>query len=211
MLLFYPRAIPVDPPLETQGAYSQGYPKGAVVHYTAGGPGLGALSSARDNGFTYFLIDEDGDVHQGFPLSDWGSHAGKSSYPGIGDHVSEKLVGIEVACAGLVKPDGSGNFLTWWGDTITQDQVRLVPTKRDNQTPGAYQVFNEAQEAALIDLLLWLKLNNPDVFSFDFVLGHDEVSPGRKEDPGGSLSMTMPMLRARLRSCLTAQTTVPPT
>jgi lysozyme family protein len=51
-----------------------------------------------------------------------------------------------------------------------------------------------------VKLLLWLKGNQPDVFQFEFVLGHDEVSPGRKNDPGGALSVTLPQFRERLVS-----------
>ena len=111
------------------------------------------------------------------------------------------LVGIEISCAGLVTPDGSGNFTTYWGGHVPQDQVRVV-ADRDNQKGGAYHVYTDAQEAALFDLLVWLKLNGSDVFDTSLVLGHDEVSPGRKIDPGGSLSMTMPALRERLRTMI---------
>jgi N-acetyl-anhydromuramyl-L-alanine amidase AmpD len=196
--LYYPKSIVVDPPLATHGLYSGGYPRGAVVHYTAGAPGLGALEEARQQGYTYLLIDETGAVHQGFPLNEWGYHAGDSYWPILGQHVSMHLVGIEIVCAGLVTPDGSGNFKTCWGGHVEQDQVRVV-VDRENQVGGAYQIYTEAQEASLLDLLVWLKLNGPDVFDTSLVLGHDEVSPGRKTDPGGSLSMTMPALRDRLR------------
>lgn len=198
MELYYPKAKPVDPPLPTHGLYQAGYPRGAIVHYTAGAPGLGALEEARIEGYTYFLIDVDGSVHQGFPLSEWGYHAGDSYWSGIGTHVSTQLVGIEIACAGMVETDGIGNFKTCWGGFVGHEQVRVV-TEKDNRAAGAYHIYTEAQEAALLDLLVWLKINNPQVFNIDWVLGHDEVSPGRKTDPGGSLSMTMPQLRDRIR------------
>ena len=59
---------------------------------------------------------------------------------------------------------------------------------------------------------MWLKRNNPDVFRFDYVAGHDEIatlgSPGspkektlgRKQDPGGSLSLPMAEYREMLFS-----------
>ncbi|WP_457021162.1 hypothetical protein [Luteimonas sp. A611] len=71
-------------------------------------------------------------------------------------------------------------------------------TKQGNQSAGHYQKYTILQEASLRTLLTWLRSNNPDVFRFDLVLGHDEVSPGRKVDPGGSLSMTMSAFRQSL-------------
>lgn len=204
MELWYPDAKKVEPNLPTIGDYAQGYPRGAVVHFTAGSYGLSELDLARDYRQAYFLIAEDGTVHQGAPLNRWGQHAGASSWPGIEGKVSRHLVGIEVDCAGLLKPDGKGNFVTHWGATIPHEQVRVVANDKDNQKAGAYHIYNEAQEDALEKLILWLHTNNPDVFDLDLVLGHDEVSPGRKCDPGGALSFTMPAFRQYLRSRLKA-------
>lgn len=192
-------AVEVAPPLPTKGRYALGHPRGAVIHYTAGGYGLSELEQARQQGYCYFLIDVDGNVHQGFPLDRWGSHAGKSSWPSLGEGVSKHLVGIEVDCAGVLQKDGKGGWQTWWKAAVPADQVRVITSVQANRQPGAYHTFNEAQEAALIKLLLWLKGNAPEVFDFDLVLGHDEVSPGRKVDPGGSLSLTMNALRAVLK------------
>ncbi len=202
--LWYPAAAVVTPSLPTLGRYALGHPRGAVVHFTAGAYGLSELDLARQCGYAYFLVDERGGVHQGFPLDRWGSHAGRSAWPGLGPNgVSRHLVGIEVDCAGLLAPDGHGAFKTWWGKSIAAADVRVVspvPGTKDNRAAGAYHRYTEAQEAALVDLLLWLKANAPDVFDLELVLGHDEVSPGRKQDPGGSLSMPMPSLRALLKA-----------
>jgi len=51
----------------------------------------------------------------------------------------------------------------------------------------------------LFKLLRWLEYNGNGIFKLDFVLGHDEVAPSRKNDPGGSLSMTMPEFRKKLK------------
>ncbi len=80
---------------------------------------------------------------------------------------------------------------------LPADQVRYVE-RFQNREAGWYHRYTPEQEQALTDLLLWLKTNAPAIFDFELVLGHDEVSPGRKNDPGGSLSLTMPDLRARL-------------
>lgn len=182
------------PKSRTQGHYRTGYPKGAIVHFTAGwrnGLNEGLEAQARD-GYSYLLIDKDGNIGQNFALDSWGWHAGPSSWKGLDGTVSDELVGIEIQAGGSLDKDGK----TWFGKT--PDATRRIAKKTANQQAGVYESYTQAQEEALIRLLRWLHSNNPEVFKFEFVLGHDEVSPGRKNDPGGALSMTMPDLRKLL-------------
>lgn len=198
-LLRIPFAEQVTPEMKTQGTYRKGYPEGLVLHFTAGHQtqtGSGGVTTGRNNGHTYLFMTADGVVHQAFPLNKWGYHAGTSYYPGLGSGVSKYLVGLEVANAGKL----TGNK-TWFGKTLPASEIRTVKAK-DNVIAGSYQKYTKEQEEAIINLCLWLKANNPDVFNLDYVVGHDEVcSPkGRKNDPGGALSMTMPELRTLLKA-----------
>lgn len=84
--------------------------------------------------------------------------------------------------------------------------MRTITSNTQNIAKGTYEKYTEKQEQALIELVLWLKKNNPSVFNLDYVLGHDEVAgPSgigrwRKTDPGGSLSMTMDKFRTLLKN-----------
>ena len=199
-LLWCPFAARKFEMARSQGSYAKGYPLGAIVHFTAGRhSGLEAgMDEQVKNGYLYFIIDKDGNIGQNFPLDSWGSHAGVSTWPGLGDRVSNDLVGIEIQCAGKLTKTGS-TYKTWFREAIPAGDVRSVSNQTENQEPGHYHKYTAAQEDALMRLLTWLRENNPDVFSYDLVLGHDEVSPNRKNDPGGSLSITMPALRAKLK------------
>lgn len=197
-LLYYPLA---DQSIKHKQAvrYKDNYPQGVVIHFTAGQceneqDMIGTLNWGKDMGYTFWGIGPTGKVYQTVPLSHGGSHAGSSSYPGLGSSVSSKLLGIEIACAG--KTDNIGK--SWFGKIYPYTRLRTKGAK-DNCEAGTYVKYTEAQEQALINLLLWLKKNNPDVFSFDYVLGHDSVSPGRKSDPGWSLSMTIPEFQKKLK------------
>jgi|GEM_PF-3833427 len=87
------------------------------------------------------------------------------------------------------------------------ETIEYVQKKEnDNLTLGAYEKYTEKQETSLKKLLIWLYKNNSVGLSIDYVLGHDEVSPGRKQDPGGSLSKSMPDYRAHLKSLLGIKT-----
>ena len=199
-LLWCPFAETQFPRARSRGTYANGYPKGAIVHFTAGRRnGLAnGLSDQVNNGFLYFLIDAEGNIGQNFSLDTWGYHAGASSYPGLPGTVSDDLVGIEVQCAGRLKKEG-GVFKSWFNTIVPDADVRTVAANA-NQEAGSYEKYTTAQEESLTNLLVWLCRNNPEVFSIKFVLGHDEVSPGRKNDPGGALSMNMPDFRARLKT-----------
>lgn len=197
-LLWCPLATITTEKMPTVGQYPKGYPEGAVVHFTAGRSLKGdsdALNTIRGgiaNGYCYFCISSDGTIFQSFPLNKWGYHCGKSSWPGLGSGLSNRLVGIEICNAG--KLDANGR--SWFGETYPETQRRKVGNEYGES--GTYHQYTEAQEKSLIDLIWWLKLNNPDVFKIDYVLGHHEISPGRKNDPCGALSVTMNEFRKAL-------------
>lgn len=192
MRAWIPHALDWRPRFLTRGKYPQGYPEGAVVHFTAGWrKGTDACDTANKSGWNFVCITGDGKLLQGAPLSHWGAHSGTSHH--------RRLVGIEVACAGKVTPKGQ-KFVSWFGEEYDGLEVRQIHRRTENQYPGHYLRFTDAQERALVDLLMWLKAEAPTIFDFDKVIGHDEACDaegraGDKVDPGGSLSMTMPAFR----------------
>jgi len=192
----------------------QGGSKNADSHLEMGKRSI--RYAANKNSYCYFIIDRDGNVHQNFPLNRWGYHAGKSSWDGMEGSVSDEMVGIEVQCAGKLSEyyqntsNGSehkcpeGYLSSWFtrpesGDLFFNKEKECRYSKdKLNIKEGWYHAFSEEQEESLIELIIWLKRNNPDIFQFKNVAGHDEVSPDRKNDPGASLSMTMSDLRKLL-------------
>lgn len=206
-LLWYPLAEAISPRMTTRGKYSSGYPRGAIVHFTAGrdeteDQARGTVTWGREQGYCYFVIGPTGHVYQAFPLDEWGYHAGESNWSGLGPSVSSKLVGIEVCCAGLL----DNNRKSWFGKTYPADATRKVTEAAYGCPTGIYRKYTEDQEESLIQLLTWLAQNKSSVFRTDYILGHHEVSGKqgigywRKNDPGGALSMTMPRLRELIQA-----------
>lgn len=206
--------------MKTQGKYAGGYPKGAVVHFTAGRFEKGiesaqaAIEEGIKNNYAYLCIATDGTILQAHPISEWGYHCGESSWTKVPEvlqlrgSLSDDLIGIEICGPGKLTYDSkSGYYKTWYGAPISPFDIREVSEESWNCPSGAYHPFTPAQEVALTQLLIWLKKNDPlKKFSFDHVLGHHEISGKielgywRKCDPGGSLSMPMERFRDRLKS-----------
>jgi hypothetical protein len=210
--------------MKTVGYYKNHFPEGAIIHFTAGrsrNSKMGGkrnlkshfemgiqetLTHCKEQKFSFFVIDRDGNVYQQFPLDRWGYHAGESSWPGLHSTVSNELVGIEVMCAGqLSRIPKTMQFKAWFTDLkkgdlpFSYDEVSEWGDVK-NVKAGAYHRFTAAQIQSLKDLLIWMKNAAPnECFKLDYVLGHDEVAPSRKSDPGGSLGMTMEDFREKLK------------
>lgn len=224
--LWYPEAVVrVDLKRPAKGEYPKGYPYGAIVHFTAGQYSKGvenAINTISDSKYFFCCLGTDGKFVQVNPLNQWGYHAGESAWTIAGEKrngVSNYLVGIEINNPGRLNLY-DGKYFTWWNwddkknkpkepitpiDPSEASQVRVIDNNTDNILAGAYLPYTIAQEETLIEFLLWAKANNPTVFDFDYVLGHDEVAGPkgigywRKNDPGGALSMTMTKFRQLLK------------
>lgn len=204
-----------------------GFADGLILHYAAGrSNAVGTMKWGARQGYNFMCIDKNGDLYQGAPLDQWGYHAGRSSMIYKGKRitsVSKILCGVETCNAGMLYgvvngkkyhlnskeriESYRGRYHPWWnfsksgafrgGSPIPTQNVRFVKEKKDNRKVGAYEKFTPEQEETFIRLALWLLEVNPDS-RVEYVLGHDEVSPTRKQDPGGSLSMSMRELRGEI-------------
>lgn len=196
------RFVDVDAPLQGQYMTPSGFPKGAVVHYTAGryvkteAEAKATLADMASRGLGSLLIASDGLIYaaRNVRAKEAMAHAGAGTWKGQ-DGLNRLLVGIEVACPGALDADGKA----WFGDKI--ENPRDITVERDNHKVGKFARFTDDQEIALLALVLWHARNCPG-FDPEWVVGHDEIAPNRKQDPGGSFSKTMPEFREILRLAL---------
>lgn len=175
-----------------------GKARGIVVHYTVSGrtssSARGVVKYLAGKGLGCPVMDQEGVIYvpEKFNfLTDVAYHAGSSAWRGVSG-ISNYCIGMEIC--------GWGSA----GKEKGASDLRTV-ARKDNMFPGTYQKFTQAQEDALINFILWLKKNSPD-FDAEWIVGHDEIATplGRKSDPGGSLSMTMPELRKLIKEKLKA-------
>lgn len=189
----------------------------------------GVLRYGAGQGYHYGAISRTGRIYlpQGFTWDAWGYHAGKSLCPETGRAgVSRFYVGFELNNPGqLYQAREDGVFCPWFnarrdkrGRVILDENGRcrrlsehgewyreyeLRYAEGENINAGWYLPFTREQFDALAAVCLWLSEAHAETFSLDRVFGHDEVSPGRKSDPGGALGwpdqvMTMPDFRRYL-------------
>jgi N-acetylmuramoyl-L-alanine amidase len=174
-----------------------GQAMGLVVHYTVSGrtknSAKAVLNSLAKRNLGCMVMDEDGVIYvpEKFDLkNDVAYHAGTSSWKGKSG-ISFYCMGMEICCWGKL-------------DKTTKKYVdaRDIRTSKgeDNIKSGEYQKYvTPAQEEALLNFILWQLDTNPE-FKIEWVVGHDEVAPSRKSDPGASLSKSMPKYREMLKN-----------
>jgi len=175
----------------------------------------GTLRHAQSAGYAYATISRSGTIYLpgNMDWEAWGHHAGKSNCPATSrTNVSQFYVGFEVNSPGWLHPTTKADVYAPWfncirdatGSVITNEkgqativsatdetygasELRIVKQKQGNIAPGVYTAYTDAQFEALLSVTLWLRSSFPTTFRLDRIFGHDEVSPGRKVDPGASL------------------------
>lgn len=160
---------------------------GLVMHYTVSGRSkanaIAVLKYLAKEGLGCMVMDENGIIYvpEDFVIQkDVAYHAGTSTWKGR-TAMSTYFMGMEICN---------------WGSAGKEKgctDLRTVP-KSENMHAGTYQKYTEKQEAAFIQFCLWQLKVNPE-FKIENIVGHDEIAPTRKSDPGGSLSMSMPKFR----------------
>jgi N-acetylmuramoyl-L-alanine amidase len=168
-----------------------GRPKGVVVHYTVSGRkssnARGVVNYLASKNLGAIVMDEDGKLYipSNFdPMKHVVWHAGKSSWKGK-TGISQYCVGIEVCCWGRL--DGTPRLAN------LQTEKKFFKNEK-NIVQGTYELFTPAQMQSLVDLINHIAKDNPE-FDPEWIVSHDQISPGRKQDPGGSLGMNMEEFR----------------
>lgn len=204
--LFYPRAVQLPRRLAVHGDHAtpDGLPVGAVIHYTADGPGVdGTMDSLVSKGYGYhFIIARDGAIFQAAELKNRLYHAGHVTAvlghnPGWLDdkhNPARQFCGIALDNWGYLK-ERNGKFYAWPGPWTKKIPAELVRKGSPTALPGQIMPWEAAtpeQVSALTDLCIWL-IKEHGIAAGNFC-GHDEIQRG-KSDPGGSLPFTMARFR----------------
>jgi N-acetylmuramoyl-L-alanine amidase len=178
--------------------------KGMIIHFTAAGSGkntasyfskvevswkdkaTGQMKTAKVSASSHVVIDRDGTVYQCVAGADRAWHAGDGiKWQGQpltkGQNVNDWTIGIEIANWGKLS-QGPGVFKNYLG----QEYKGPAPYRHKDGT--FWEPYTEAQIVATIAAAKHYVSMYPTI-TRENVLGHQDVSPHRKIDPGPAWPM----------------------
>lgn len=160
-------------------------PRFLIMHYTAGSSFEGSLSHMTRRGTSasaHLLIGRDGAIAQLVPFNRVAWHAGRSRWQGLSG-LNRHSIGIELDNAGPLDRHGD-QWRSWFGRDYPRDEVLVARHKNGGRRRG-WQVYSEAQIAAALEAATALCRH----YGLADILGHDDVAPERKTDPGPAFAM----------------------
>ena len=162
------------------GQFAKGLPDTVVLHYSGTGTLQAAVNSHLDpdvKASVHVVIGRNGSIVQMLPLDRIAWHAGVSEYQGRKD-LNRYSIGIELENAGRLTKSGD-QYASWFGRTYSEEDVIQAVHKNESE-PSYWHRYSEAQIVAVMDVCRLLCRT----YGVVNIVGHDEVSPETKVDPG---------------------------
>lgn len=160
-------------------------PRFLVMHYTAGASAASSVNwliNPRARASAHLVIGRDGSIVQLVDFNRRAWHAGRSQWRGI-NGLNGHSIGIELDNPGLL--NGSpGNWRTSWGRAVADSDVLVKPGETDGVLQG-WHTYTETQ----LEVAREVSLEIVRHYQLEEVVGHDDISPGRKVDPGEAFPM----------------------
>ncbi len=125
----------------------------------------------------HVIIGRDGAIIQLVPFNVIAWHAGKSRHKDR-ENLNQYAIGIEIDNAGRLEKQGD-EFVSWLGTTYPPDQV-MQATHRNETHASFWHKYPNIQIDVVRNLCRLLIKTYPILH----ILGHDDIAPDRKCDPG---------------------------
>jgi len=163
-----------------------------VMHFTSGASAMSSIkywrSPAAQGSCAHVVIDRDGTIYQCRPFNRTAGHAGRSMWtdPNTGvkyQTPNSVTIGIEFANAG----DSANAEGKAFGGSFTCPAGSDLARHKNGGPLTHWERFPKAQ----IDAGMMLAKALIERYNLDDVVGHDDIAPSRKNDPGPLFPMPM--------------------
>jgi N-acetylmuramoyl-L-alanine amidase len=177
-------------------------PNYLIIHYTAGDKAEGAIDWFKqtpekgnpDRICAHIVIDLDGTITQLVPFNTRCNHAGYSCWDSR-TGINEYSIGIEIVNSGFCEKLTNGSYKRKVGEEKNGTPIYKVYPKSISseiiETSHKHKFWTEnsnrhwfkftSMQINAVSRLSKLLIEN---YQLSFVVGHDDISPGRKPDPG---------------------------
>lgn len=155
-------------------------PRYLVFHYTAGRSAQGAINRLTNpdaKASAHLVVARDGTITQLAPFNIKTWHAGLSHWDGFSG-LNGYAIGIEMDNAGPLKKVGN-RYQAWFGAMYRTNDVILAKHRLDDE-PRWWHVYTEIQIQQALELAQVLVRH----YGLRDVIGHEDIAPDRKRDPG---------------------------
>lgn len=160
-------------------------PRYLIMHYTAGASAESSirhLTKASAKASAHLVIGRDGAVTQLVKFNRVAWHAGKSRWNNL-KGLNQYSIGIELDNAGALD-GGPDQWHSWFGRAYDASDVAVLQHKFDDVERGWHR-YTEVQLAAALAAAEAITAQ----YNILDVLGHDDIAPERKKDPGPAFPM----------------------
>lgn len=182
-------------------------PRWLVMHYTAGGSAsesISWLANPDAKASAHVVIAKDGSITQMVDFNRRAWHAGESTWKGV-DGLNGHSIGIELDSFGYLGSTGPGKWK--FRSTSIPDSEVIVGTHKFGKPAGGWPRYPQKQLEVALELAKLLV----QTYRLEDVIGHDDISPGRKQDPGPAFDMGTFRAAAMGQAPATGTTTAPAT
>lgn len=161
-------------------------PRYLVMHFTAGASAEGSikwLCNPDAQASAHLVIARSGVITQLVPFNKVAWHAGQSRWQGLSG-LNQHSIGIEMDNAGGPLKRVTGGWQAWFGTVYPSSEVLEAEHKFGGGMAGWHLYTPQQLEAARLVAALLVK-----EYELLDVIGHDDIAPTRKTDPGPAFPM----------------------
>ena len=167
-------------------------PRYLVFHFTAGrnaSSSINWLCNPDAKASAHIVLAQDGSITQLAPFTIKTWHAGQSYWDGLSG-LNSYSIGIEMDNAGRLTKVGS-TYRAWFQKEYQENQVVQARHQFENELTY-WHTYTEKQ----IDRAIQLAEVLAKEYNLKDILGHDDIAPSRKRDPGPAFPLAN--IRARI-------------